>query len=183
MSTKSMKWSFDPSHTSLTFAVKHLGIFTVRGQFTKVSGTSETDEGGRLTSIEATIDAGSIHTGEPNRDAHLRSPDFLHAEQHPTLTFSSRAVEALGVNRYRVTGDLTIRDQTRPVSFEAETTGAMTDPWGNQRAGATASATINRKDWGLTWNQVLELGALAVGEEIKFNLDVEAVAQAQAKAA
>lgn len=183
MSTKSAKWSFDPSHTSLTFAVKHLGIFTVRGQFTKVSGTAETDEGGRLTSIEATIDAGSIDTGEPNRDAHLRSPDFLHAEQHPTLTFSSRAVEALGANRYRVTGVLTIRDQTRPVSFEAETTGAMTDPWGNQRAGATASATINRKDWGLTWNQVLELGALAVGEEIKFNLDIEAVAQAQAKAA
>ncbi len=163
--------------------MKHLGIFTVRGQFTKVSGTAETDEGSRLTSIEATIDAGSIHTGEPNRDAHLRSPDFLHAEQHPTLTFSSRAIKALGANRYRVTGDLTIRDQTRPVTFEAETTPAMTDPWGNRRAGATATATINRKDWGLTWNQVLELGALAVGEEIKFSLDIEAVAQAAAKVA
>jgi len=153
MSTKSTKWNFDPSHTSLVFAVKHMGVFTVRGQFNKVSGTAEADGDGRLTSIRATIDAGSIATGEPKRDGHLQSPDFLDAERYPQLTFSSTKIEARDSRRYKVMGNLTIRDQTRPVTFEVETTGALTDPWGNQRAGATAAAAINRKDWGLTWNQ------------------------------
>ena len=177
------KWSFDPSHTSLAFAVKHMGVFTVRGQFNKVSGTAEADGDGRLTAIQATIDAASIATGEPNRDGHLQSPDFLDAERYPQLTFSSTKIEAKDSGRYKVTGNLTIRDQTRPVTFEVETTGAMTDPWGNRRAGATVAAMINRKDWGLTYNQVLELGALLVGEEIRFSLDVEALAQVQAEAA
>ncbi len=183
MSTKSTKWNLDPSHTSLAFAVKHMGVFTVRGQFNKVSGTVESDGDGRLTSIQATIDAGSIATGEPKRDGHLQSPDFLDAGRYPQLTFSSTKIEARDSRRYKVMGNLTIRDQTHPVTFEVETTGALTDPWGNQRAGATAAAAINRKDWGLTWNQMLELGTLLVGEEIRVSLDIEAVAQAPAKVA
>ncbi len=174
------KWNVDPSHTSVEFAVKHLGVFTVRGRFKKVNGSIETAADGTLKSIEATIDAASIDTAEPQRDTHLRSPDFLDAENSTFLTFKSTAIKPLGAdrNRYLVSGDLTIRGTTRPVTLEVETSAPMTDPWGNQRAGATATGKLNRKEWGLTWNQVLELGALLVGEEVRFTLDVEAIAAA-----
>ena len=172
-----MQWKIDPSHTSVEFAVKHLGIATVRGRFKKVSGTLEIDDG-TLKSIETLIDAGSIDTAEPQRDDHLRSPDFLDAGNHPTLIFRSRAVDPLGGDRYLVKGELTIRGQTRPVTFEFEASKPMTDPWGNLRAGASASGKLKRKEWGLTWNQILDLGALLVGEEVRFTLDVQAVAPA-----
>ncbi|MDR7518909.1 MAG: YceI family protein [Armatimonadota bacterium] len=178
-----MQWTFDPSHTSLAFAVKHMGVFTVRGRFGRVSGVAETTEDGRLRTVRATIDAASIDTAEPNRDAHLRSPDFLDAERFPTLTFVSTRIEPRGPSRYRVTGDLTIRDQTRRVTFEAETSGPVTDPWGNRRAGVTATGVLNRKDWDLTWNKILELGTLLVGEEIQFTIDAEATAAAPAAVA
>lgn len=171
-----MKWTLDPSHTSLSFSVRHMGIFTVRGRFRNVAGTIETDDRGRLTRIDATIEAASIDTAEPKRDAHLRSPDFLDAENHPTLTFACDHIEPIDDVRYRVHGHLTIRGVTRPVTFEVETTLPVKDPWGNRRAGATARAVINRKEWGLTWNQVLEMGALLVGDEIEVALDAEAVA-------
>ena len=173
-----MQWKMDPSHTGVEFAVKHIGITTVRGRFKGVSGSLETSDDGTLKSIEAVIDAGSIETAEPQRDAHLRSPDFLDAEKYPSLTFRSTDVKPLdaGDGRYLVSGALTIRGQARPVTFEVETTKPMTDPWGNLRAGASANGKLNRKEWGLTWNQVLELGALLVGEEVRFTLDVEAVA-------
>lgn len=179
------KWNVDPSHTSVEFAVKHLGVSTVRGRFKKVNGSIETAENGTLKSIEANIDAASIDTAEPQRDTHLRSPDFLDAENHPALTFKSTAIKPLGADRsrYLVSGDLTIRETTRPVTLDVETSAPMTDPWGNRRAGATATGKLNRKEWGLTWNQVLELGALLVGEEVRFTLDVEAVAEAEAVAA
>ena len=175
-----MKWNIDPSHTNAEFAVKHLGISTVRGRFKKVNGSIETAEDGTLKSIEANIDAASIDTAEPQRDTHLRSQDFLDAENHPALTFKSTAIKPLGADRsrYLVSGDLTIRGTTRPVTLEMETTAPMTDPWGNQRAGATATGKLNRKEWGLIWNQVLDFGALLVGEEVRFTLDVEAVAEA-----
>lgn len=175
-----MKWNIDPSHTNAEFAVKHMAISTVRGRFKKVSGSIESADGGTLKSIEATIDTSSIDTAEPQRDAHLRSPDFLDAENYPSLTFKSTAVKPLGAGhgQYRVSGDLTIRGRTRPVTLEVETTTPITDPWGNLRAGATATGKLNRKEWDLTWNQVLELGALVVGEEVRFTLDVEAVAAA-----
>jgi polyisoprenoid-binding protein YceI len=172
----SLKWALDRSHTNLTFSVKHMGVFTVRGRFGSVGGTIETDDRGHLTRIEATIDATSIDTAEPKRDAHLRSPDFLDVGNHPTLTFACDRIEPIDDVRYRVRGDLTIRGVTRPVTFEVETTPPITDPWGNRRAGATATAVINRRDWGLTWNQVLEMGALLVGDEIKVALEAEAVA-------
>ena len=173
-----MKWNIDPSHSSLEFAVRHMGISTVRGRFEKVSGMVETGDDGALRSVEATIDASSIDTAEPRRDDHLRSPDFLDAEKYPTLVFRSATVDPLGTDRYQVRGELTIRGETRPVTFEVETSNPMSDPWGNLRAGASASGKLSRRDWGLTWNQVLELGALLVGEEVRFTLDVQAVGAA-----
>lgn len=174
-----MRWSLDTSHTSIDFKVRHMGIASVRGSLKVRSGTVETDEAGRPTRIEAVIDASSINTGEPQRDAHLRSADFLHAEQYPEIRFVSTQIEPLGGHRYRIQGNLTIRDVTKPVTLEAETSTPIKDPWGMQRIAASASGQLNRKDWGLTWNQVLELGALLVGEEVRFSLEVEAVAQAQ----
>jgi len=171
-----MNWAIDQSHSNLDFAVRHMAISTVRGRFKKFSGTIRAEEDGTLKSIEATIDASSIDTGEPKRDAHLRSADFFDAENSPALTFRSTSVTPQGGNRYSVNGTLTMRDKTKPVSLQVEITTPMKDPWGNVRAGAVASGTLNRKDWGLNWNQVLELGALLVGEEVRFNLDVEAVA-------
>ena len=173
-----MQWKIDPSHTRVEFAVKHMGITTVRGRFNRVSGTLETTDEGTLKSIEALIDASSIDTAEPQRDDHLRSPDFLDAGHHPTLTFRSTAVDPLDGDRYLVKGELTIRGQTRPVTFEVEASKPMNDPWGNLRAGASANGKLKRKEWGLTWNQILELGALLVGEEVRFTLDVEVVVPA-----
>jgi len=177
MKEQIMHWAIDPSHTSLDFAVRHLAISTVRGRFKKVRGTVEATQDGALKAIEATVDASSIDTGEPKRDAHLRSGDFLDAEKSPTLTFRSTAITPKGTNGYIVNGTLTIRNQSRPVSLQVEVTKPMKDPWGSFRVGATATGTLNRKDWGLNWNQVLELGALMVGEEVRFSLDVEAVTQ------
>lgn len=178
-----MRWSIDPSHTSLLLAVKHMGIATVRGQFKKVTGTIETAEDGKLQSIEAVVEASSIDTAEPRRDAHLRSPDFLDVENHPQLTFRSTTVEPQGDGRYLVKGELTIRGETRPVTFEVETGTPINDPYGNRRAGASATGKINRKEWGLTWNQVLEFGVLLVGEEIRFTLDAEVFSAPTAGAA
>lgn len=173
-----MKWNLDTSHTSIDFKVRHMGIASVRGSLKVLSGSVETDEAGRPIQVEAVIDAASIATGEPQRDGHLRSADFLHAEQYPEIRFVSTQIEPLGGNRYRIQGNLTIRDITKPVTLEAEVSAPIKDPWGMQRIAASASSQINRKDWNLTWNQVLELGALLVGEEVKFNLEVEAVAPA-----
>jgi polyisoprenoid-binding protein YceI len=177
-----MQWNLDPHHATVAFAVKHMGFFTVRGQFKKLRGSVEADEQGRPSKIEASIEAASIETGDPQRDGHLRSPDFLNAEQYPELRFVSTHIEALGGNRYRILGELTIRDVSKPVTFEAEVTPVVKDPWGMSRVGASAEGKLNRKDWGLTWNQVLEMGHLLVGEEVKFNLEVEAVLPAEVQA-
>lgn len=175
MNTGATRWAIDPSHTSLDFAVRHMAISTVRGRFKTVSGTVETAADGTVKAIEAEVAAASIDTGEPKRDAHLRSGDFFDAERFPTLTFRSSKVTPQGNGHFLINGTLTIRDETRPVTFKIETSSSMMDPWGNLRAGATATGTLNRKDWGLNWNQVLELGALLVGEEVRFTLDVEVV--------
>ncbi|MCX8088104.1 MAG: YceI family protein [Meiothermus ruber] len=177
-----MNWNIDSSHATVAFAVKHMGLFTVRGQFKKVAGTILTNEQGVPNKIEASIEAASIETGDPQRDAHLRSPDFLDAEQYPEIRFVSDAIEAFAENKYKIYGSLTIRNISKPVVLEAEVSPAIKDPWGLTRAGATATGVLNRKDWGLTWNQVLEFGALLVGEEVKFNIEVEAIA-AQIEAA
>ncbi|WP_027881535.1 YceI family protein [Meiothermus rufus] len=178
-----MKWNLDSSHTSVAFVVKHMGLFNARGQFKKISGTLEADAQGVPSRIEAVIDAASIETGEAQRDAHLRSSDFLEVEKYPEIRFVSTQIEPLGGNRYRIQGDLTIRGVTKPVVLEAELSPPIKDPWGLTRTGATASGVLNRKDWGLTWNQVLEFGALLVGEEVRFNIEVEAVAAPEAATA
>lgn len=173
-----MHWNIDTTHSSVDFGVKHLGISTVRGRFREFTGSVELDEDGVLRGVAATIAAQSIDTGVEQRDNHLRSPDFFDAARFPTIEFRSTRIEALPQGRYRVTGDLTMRGQAHPVTFDVEAAQPVTDPWGNRRAAATVSGTLNRKTWGLTWNQVLEFGALAVGEEVKFTIDVEAVAPA-----
>lgn len=171
-----MQWNIDTTHSSVEFGVKHLGISTVRGRFREFTGAVDLDEDGVLRGVEATITAQSIDTGVEQRDQHLRSPDFFDAARFPTLEFRSTRIEPQGQGRYRVTGDLTMRGQTHPVTLEVEAADPVKDPWGNRRSAATASGRLNRKDWGLTWNQVLEFGGLAVAEEVRLTLDVEAVA-------
>lgn len=171
-----MKWNLDTMHTGIDFKVRHMGISSVRGSLKVTGGSVETDEAGHPTRIEAVVDASSIATGEPQRDGHLRSPDFLHAEAHPEIKFESTKITHKGGDKYTVEGNLTIREITKPIVLQAEVTEPIKDPYGMTRIAASASGEINRKDWNLTWNQVLELGALLVGEEVKFNLEVEAVA-------
>jgi len=176
-----MLWNIDPAHTSIEFSVKHLGIATVKGRFKKFLAVAEADENGQLEQFEATIEAGSIDTGVDQRDDHLRSPDFLDAARFPQLKFVSTGIKRNGAESV-ITGDLTLHGITKPVTFKLEQEKALKDPWGNTRIASTASGKLNRKDWGLTWNQALELGGVMVGEEVKFTLDVQVVA-AQAVAA
>ena len=170
-----MHWNLDPAHTSLEMSVRHMGIFTVRGTFDRVSGSAESTDDGMLTNVKATIDAASINTREPQRDAHLRSADFLDAERYPKITFQSTRIEPLDGKRSRVTGDLTVRDQTHPLTLALEATDPIKDPWGMMRAGGEVTGQLSRKQWGLTWNAALETGQMVVGDEIKFTVDVEMV--------
>lgn len=167
-------WNIDPAHTGVSFTVRHMGLFTVRGSFKTVSGTVRT-EGGRLVGVEATIDPASIETGNADRDNHLRSGDFLDAQQYPQMTFRSTSVQQQGENRYQVTGDLTMHGVTRPVTLDVETVPPMKDPFGLVRAGGVARTTLSRKEFGLVWNQVIETGSLLVGDEVKIELDVQVI--------
>lgn len=174
-------WQIDPAHTSVEFAVKHMMFTTVRGRFKDVSGTIVADEENPENSrVEVEIGAGSIDTGVADRDAHLRSGDFLDAESHPTLTFRSRRIEG-AIDRegksFRVIGDLSIRGTTMEVTLDATYDGRGKDPWGGERAGFTAKTEIDRRDWGLKWNQALETGGILVGNSVKIELEVQAVRQ------
>ena len=173
-------YQIDSSHSAAHFSVRHMMIANVRGEFTKVSGTIVYDpENPKNSSVEAVIDASSIATRDPQRDAHLRSADFLDAEKYPVLTFRSKSISGERGD-WKVTGDLTIRGVTREVTLEVEgPTPETRDPWGNLRIGATATGKINRKDFGLTWNTALETGGVLVGDEVKLTLDVEGVRQTQ----
>jgi len=168
-------WTFDPTHTTADFTVRHMMVTNVRGRFGKVSGTLEFDpEKVAASSVEATIDAASIETGVADRDNHLRSADFLDEEHFPTITFRSTKVEPDG-DGARITGDLTIRGVTREVVIEAEYMGQGISPYGHQVAGFSGSTKINREDFGLTWNVALETGGWLVGKDIKIALELEAV--------
>jgi polyisoprenoid-binding protein YceI len=184
MTSDNRIWSIDPSHTDVGFAVKHLMISTVKGRFTDFDGTVELDPDhpaqGRVKVI---IRAASIDTRNADRDAHLRSADFFDADRFPTLTFVSRRVEPLDGGRLRIVGDLTIRGVTREVPLEVVPGGAVKDPWGNLRVGYAATAVVNRADFGLTWNTVLEAGGVVVGEDVRINIDAELVRQAEQAAA
>jgi polyisoprenoid-binding protein YceI len=168
-------WQIDPAHTHVEFAVKHMMISTVKGRFAGVQGTvvaSAPDFGDG--SVSVTIDVASIDTRQEQRDAHLRSADFFDAENHPTITFVSRRVEKDG-DELRVSGDLSIRGTTREVVLNATYEGTGTDPWGGERAGFSATTKVDRRDFGLTWNQALETGGILVGDQIKISLEVELV--------
>jgi polyisoprenoid-binding protein YceI len=171
-------WSIDPIHTHVEFAVRHMMIATVKGRFAEVEGSIVLDEANPAnSSVEAKIGAASIETKEPNRDAHLRSADFLDAENHPYLTFKSTRVETDGSGGFEADGELTIRGVTRPATLKGEYLGSNKSPYGFQVAGFSATTKINRKDFGLNWNAALETGGVLVGDEVKISLDVEAVQQ------
>jgi polyisoprenoid-binding protein YceI len=174
-------WQIDPTHSSVEFAVKHMMFTTVRGRFRIASGTVRVDEQNPDRSMaEVEIDASSIDTGTPDRDAHLRSGDFLDVEHHPRITFRTKGVEGAHAkegDRFRVVGELSIRGKTLPVTLNAVFEGVGKDPWGHQRAGFGATTEIDRRDWGLAWNQTLETGGVLVGHSIKIELDVQAVKQ------
>ena len=177
-------WRIDPVHSSVGFAVKHMGVATVRGRFATYDGVIETGPGLALRRIDVTIEPASITTGVERRDNHLRSPDFFDVGHHPTMRFVSHRVTAESPTRFQVAGDLTMRGVTRPVTLTVETLGdAVRDMEGKRRTGGTAVATINRKDWGLTWNQALELGGMLVGEDVTLTIEIEAVAQASSASA
>ena len=170
-------WNIDAAHSVAEFKVKHMMISNVKGQFAKVSGVLDLDESDLTNShIEATIEAGSLNTRDDQRDTHLKSADFFHVEQHPTLAFKSTRVKRTGDGELAVTGDLTIRGVTRKVEFAVEgPTPPAKDPWGNTRLGLSATTKINRKDFGLTWNAALETGGILVGDEVTITLDVQFV--------
>jgi polyisoprenoid-binding protein YceI len=169
-------WSIDPSHSEVGFTVRHLGISKTRGRFGTFSGdivVADRPEDSRAT---VTIDPASVDTKDAGRDEHLRGSDFFAVDEHPQWTFVATGVEAAG-ERWRVTGDLTVRGVTRPVVLDTEVTGLVTDPWGNDRVGFVASTEVNREDFVLTWNAALEAGGFLVGKTVKIDLEVEAVLQ------
>ncbi len=166
-------WNVDPAHTDVGFAVRHMGLATVRGSFETVSGTVRTAEDGTPTQARIEIETASITTGTQDRDDHLRSADFFDAEANPTIVFELTRTEAGADGQVVLHGDLTMAGATRPVALDAELGEPITDPWGMTRRAATASAKINRKEWGLAWNQLLEAGAVMVSEEVRISLDVQ----------
>jgi polyisoprenoid-binding protein YceI len=177
-------WNIDTAHTGIHFSVRHMVVSKVRGRFGKYTGTIKLDDADiTRSSIEVTIDASSIDTGVADRDTHLRSPDFFDVEKFPELHFSSKRIEQVEDTLYRVIGDLTIRGAKREVLLDVEYGGRGKDPWGNERVGFLAKTSIDRKEFGLTWNQVLETGGILVGDRVEIELDVEAVRAAAQSAA
>jgi polyisoprenoid-binding protein YceI len=176
------RFNIDTTHSSIDFSIRHLVIAKVRGRFTKFTGAIELATDLSQSKVSVEIDAASISTNEDKRDAHLRSADFFDVENFPLITFTSKQVEVDGSD-LRVTGALTIHGVTRDVVLHAEALGTASDPWGNQRVAFTARTTIDRKEFGLHWNQVLEAGGFLVGDKVEIGLDVQAVkAAAQAAA-
>jgi polyisoprenoid-binding protein YceI len=177
-------WNVDAAHSGINFSIRHMVVSKVRGRFTKFTGAVSLDEADLTrSSVEANIDASSIDTGTSQRDAHLRSPDFFDVERFPELRFRSTRIEKVADDRYRVVGALTIRDVTREVAFDVEYAGRGKDPWGNERLAFAARTAIDRKDFGLGWNQVLEAGGVLVGDRVEIELDVQVVKAAASQAA
>ena len=171
-----MKWNLDTAHSAAEFAVKHLMISTVKGRFNTFTGSGETGPDGVIKNAELAIDAASINTNVDARDNHLRSADFFDVEKFPKITFKSTKIDHKGTD-ITITGDLTIHGVTKPVTLKGEFTPPVTDPWGNSRSALAVSTKINRKDWGLHYNQALEAGGWVVGDEVKINVEFEAVAE------
>ncbi len=166
------RWEIDPAHTSIAFVARYLMVTKVRGHFSEFSGFVQVAERPEDSSAEITIQAASIDTGTADRDKHLRSPDFLDVDRFPALRFRSTKVEFPGEDRIALTGDLRIRDVTKSVVLDAEFTGMSQDPWGNPRAGYSASTRIDREDFGASWNMALEAGGWLVSKTVQIELDV-----------
>lgn len=173
------KWSLDPTHSELGFKIKHLMISNVSGGFAKFDVQTETtSDDFSDAQVVANVDVASINTSNSQRDEHLRNADFFEAESHPAMTFKSTKVEKLDSDSFTLYGDLTIKDTTKPVKLSVEYNGIAKDPWGNIKAGFTISGKINRKDFGITYNAVMETGGVMLGEEVKINGDIQLVKQA-----
>jgi polyisoprenoid-binding protein YceI len=177
-STKTSTWTVDATHAEVGFSVRHLMISTVRGRFGAVTGTVTLDEATPTNSrVDVTIDVNSIDTRTEQRDGHLRSADFFDVATFPTMHFISTRIDGNSTSEFRLTGNLTIRDVTREVTLDVVAEGRGMDPWGNERAGFSATGKINRDDFGLSWNQALEAGGVVVSNEVKLSIDVELVRQ------
>ena len=173
------RYSIDKAHSRIGFSARHAMVTKVRGSFDEFEASGYFDEDNPAnSSVEVSIDVASINTRNADRDAHLRTNDFLAADEHPKITFRSTSVKRDG-DTYTVTGDLTLRGITKPVTIEFEHTGAAIDPWGNQRIGFEGGTTINRKDWGVTWNAALETGGVLVSEKVNLEFEVAAVKAAE----
>jgi polyisoprenoid-binding protein YceI len=177
-------WEIDSAHTSVQFSVRHMTISNVRGEFGKVTGTVTSDgTDPKQVQIEATIDASTIDTHQEHRDADLKSPNFLDVAKYPTIVFKSKKIEPAGAGKWEVTGDLTLHGVTKEVTLHVEgPSSQVKDPHGNLHVGAHATTTINRKDFGLTWNRVIETGGLMVGEDVEITIEVEAMKKAASAA-
>ena len=166
--------AIDKTHSEATFQVRHL-VTKVRGRFTDLGGSIAFDEASpEASAVTFTIQAGSIDTGTPDRDAHLRSEDFFHVEQYPAITFVSTAIRARGGNEFDVTGDLTMRGVTKRITLPVSYLGTARDPWGKEKIGFETETTINRKDYGLVWNAALETGGFLVGDDVKISVSIQA---------
>jgi polyisoprenoid-binding protein YceI len=170
-------WNLDLTHSEIGFTVRHAGISKVRGRFTDATAEARVGESLAESTLHATVNTASFESGDANRDAHVKGPDFFDVEQYPEMTFVATGVEGDGED-YTVTGDLTIRGVTKPVEVEVEFTGVAVDPFGATRAGFTGETEISRKEFGLTWNAALEAGGVLVSDKVKINLDAALVKQA-----
>ncbi|MFB1082900.1 YceI family protein [Jeotgalibacillus sp. JSM ZJ347] len=173
--TTAKKWAVDTAHSSVDFSVKHMMISKVKGTFHEFGAEVSADPQDLTgADVSFSIKVNSIDTRSQDRDNHLRSADFFEVETYPEITFRSTDVKKVGEDEYEMTGDVTIKDVTRQETFKVEYEGSGQDPWGNQKVGFTADGKINRKNYGLTWNQTLETGGVLVGEDIKINLQIQA---------
>jgi polyisoprenoid-binding protein YceI len=175
-------WTFDVSHSAVAFSVKHLMVSKVRGRFERFDGSIDIAAVPEESSVDVTIDAASFNSNDPKRDEHVRSADFLDVEKYPTLRFRSTRLERTGGSSFKLHGELTIKDVTRPVTLDATYEGAITDPWGNAKAGFSATTEIDREEFGIAWNAALETGGVLVGRKVQIQLEIEAL-HAQAPAA
>ncbi len=179
-----MSWQIDSSHSHINFTARHMMISKVRGTFENFSGTVNFDEDNPTnTTVNIEVDLTSINTRDEQRDGHLKSADFFDVENYPTMTFTSTRVEQIDENNGRLYGQLTIKGITKEVVLNVEYAGIAKSPWGTESAGFSASGSLNRKEWGLNWNQALETGGVLVGDKINMEIDLELVKQAQAEPA
>lgn len=166
-------WNLDPAHSSIEFVARHLMVTKVRGGFGAFTGKIEIAENPTESAIDIEVDMSSVVTGSADRDGHLKSPDFFDVESHPKMRFVSNSIVEKG-DGYQITGDLTVKGVTNPLTLDAEFLGVMTDPWGNAKAAFSASGEVNREDWGLTWNAPLEAGGVLVSKTAKIEIEAQA---------